>query len=60
LKWYYWAGMAVAVVLGLWTLIPDSASKVGLLGYRSHCPFAPISTIVCWLIAGVIYWFGKR
>jgi len=60
LKWYYWIGIVIAVVLGISTLIPDPANKVGLLGYRSHCPFAPISTIICWLIAGVIYWFGKR
>ncbi|HML02758.1 MAG TPA: hypothetical protein VK487_05225 [Candidatus Bathyarchaeia archaeon] len=56
MKWYYWVGIAVAVVLGIWTLIPDPSSKVGLLGYRSHCPIAPISTIISWLIAGIIYW----
>jgi hypothetical protein len=60
LKWYYWIGIAVAVILGISTLIPAPAGNVGLLGYRSHCPFAPISTIICWAIAGIIYWFGKK
>jgi hypothetical protein len=31
-----------------------------LLGYYAHCSFAPISTIICWIIAGVIYWLAKK
>jgi hypothetical protein len=58
MKWYCWVGIAVFVILGISTLIPAPASKVNLLGYQSHCPFAPISTIICWAIAGIIYWFG--
>jgi hypothetical protein len=60
LEWYYWVGVAVAVILGVSTLIPASASKPSLLGYYAHCSFAPISTIICWVIAGVIYCLGKR
>jgi hypothetical protein len=41
-------------------LIPAPASKPSLLGYYAHCSFAPISTIICWIIAGIIYWLGKR
>ena len=30
------------------TFIPvSSASKECFLGYRSHCPFTPVSTLVC-------------
>jgi hypothetical protein len=60
LKWYYWVGIAVAVVLGISTLVPVPAIKMNLIGYQSHCPFAPISTVILWVIAGIIYWFGKR
>jgi hypothetical protein len=60
LKWYYWVGVIVADILGISTLIPAPASKPSLLGYYAHCSFAPISTIICWIISGVIYWFGKK
>ncbi|HXX87006.1 MAG TPA: hypothetical protein VEH86_00975 [Candidatus Acidoferrum sp.] len=60
MKWYYWVLMAVAVILGISTLIPSPSSGADLLGYRTHCPFTPISTIISWAIAGIIYWFGKK
>ena len=60
MKWHFWAGVIIAVVLGISTLIPAPASKPCLLGYYAHCSFTPISTIICWVIAGVIYWLGKR
>jgi len=60
MKWYFWAGIVIAVVLGISTLIPAPASKPCLLGYYAHCSFTPISTIICWMIAGIIYWLGKR
>jgi hypothetical protein len=60
LKWYYWVGVIVFFVLGVTTLMPAPASKPSLLGYYAHCPFTPISTIICWVIAGAIYWLGKR
>jgi len=54
-KWYYWVGIVVAIVLGVSTLIPAPASKPSLLGYYAHYPLAPISTVICWIIAGAIY-----
>ncbi|MEM2351242.1 MAG: hypothetical protein QXT26_02425 [Thermoproteota archaeon] len=42
------------------TLVPASASEPNLMGYYSHCPFAPISTVICWIISGLCYWLGRR
>lgn len=49
-------GFLSALVIGtlaaaIWTVIPTEllrwgASKVNLIGYVSHCPFVPISTVV--------------
>ncbi len=50
-----WAGIAIHIVggsaAGIWTLIPTNflpwgSSKVNLIGYISHCPFVPISTLL--------------
>ena len=60
MRWYYWVGVVVFVVLGVTTLIPAPASKPSLLGYYAHYSFTPISTVICWVIAGVIYWFGRK
>ena len=44
-------GSAVSTV---WTLMPDStASKESMLGYKSHCTFTPISTIILIFMAVV-------
>jgi hypothetical protein len=59
LKWYYWLVIAVLVVVGVSTFIPAPGPK-NLIGYSSVDPFAPISGVILWVIAGVIFWFGKR
>jgi len=45
MKWYYWLGSILFVLLGFWTLIPAEAGKPCLLGYYAHCSFTPISTM---------------
>ena len=36
------------------TVLPQaSVSKASLLGYNAHCPFTPISTVLCLLLAGM-------
>jgi hypothetical protein len=60
LKWYYWLIIALLVVVGISTLVPAPGSPTNLIGYSSLDPAAPISGIILWVIAGVIYWFGKR
>jgi hypothetical protein len=59
LKWYYWLVIAILVVLGISTLVPISGPK-NLIGYSSLDPFAPISGILLWIIAGAIYWLRKK
>ncbi len=67
------AVMAVVAVAGIvsavWTVIPDPSTyvaravKVSALGYPSHCPFAPYSTIISVGItvgAAVIYLIVRR
>lgn len=60
MKWYYWLIIAILVVVGISTLIPAPGSPKNLIGYSSVDPAAPISGIILWVIAGVVYWFGKR
>ncbi len=43
----------VATLAALSTIIPQaSVSKDCLLGYRAHCSFTPVSTLLCLLVAG--------
>lgn len=60
MKWYYWVGFIVAVLLGVLILIPTPVSKPSLLRYYAHYSFTPISTIILWIVAGIIYWLGRR
>jgi hypothetical protein len=60
MKWYWWLLVAIFAILGISTLVPVPASKPNMMGYTSHCSFAPISTIICWIVAVVFYWLGKR
>jgi len=44
-------GSAASAIL---TVLPDSsASKESMLGYESHCSFAPISTIILVVMAAI-------
>lgn len=60
MKWYWLALTIIFIVLGILTLVPAPVSKPNLIGYHSICPFAPVSTIISWAIAGVFYWLGRR
>lgn len=43
------------------TLLPQaSVSKSCLLGYKAHCSFTPISTIICVLLTGLICKIRKK
>lgn len=46
------AGAIASAVSAIWTIVPDySASKECMLGYKAHCSFTPISTIILVFIA---------
>ena len=60
----YWIGL---LMTGLFTLaavsslIPDSgAGKACLLGYKAHCSFTPVSTILCLILAGSACFVRRR
>jgi Na+-transporting NADH:ubiquinone oxidoreductase subunit NqrE len=37
------------------TVFPvSSASRVCLAGYKAHCTFVPVSTIICLILAGTV------
>ena len=57
--------LIIVIVVGLAsavsTVIPDSAApKVSYMGYKSHCTFAPYSTIISIAIALVAFLVAKR
>jgi len=53
------AGFISSAVFAVVTIIPDSsASKESMLGYESHCSFAPISTLILVVMAiafGIVF-----
>ena len=59
LKWYYWLIIAILVIVGISTFIPAPGPK-NLIGYSSVDPFAPISGVVLWAVAALVFWFGRR
>lgn len=45
----------IATLSGLVTLMPFGGDKECLAGYKAVCPFAPVSSTVCFLVAGFFY-----
>lgn len=45
----------LAVASAIATLLPIAASRNASMGYASWCPFAPVSTIILLLTAGVLW-----
>ena len=55
------AGAIASAISTIWTLVPDSsASKESMLGYKSHCSFTPISTIILIFMAVVFVYILIR
>ncbi|MFW9788806.1 MAG: hypothetical protein ACFFE2_14665 [Candidatus Thorarchaeota archaeon] len=53
------AGIVGALAAAVWTVIPTDmlswgATKVNLIGYVSHCPFVPVSTMILLSTVGVL------
>ncbi len=60
----YWLLFTLTVfftLLAISTIIPsERASKVCMMGYKAHCTFTPISTILCVVPAGLVCFVRKR
>ena len=60
----YWLLLILTIIftlLAVLTILPDSnASHVSMLGYRAHCTFAPIGTLLCLIPAGITCFIRKR
>ena len=56
----YWISTVVALLLGLWTVVPAPASKPCFLGYYAHCSWTPWSTVMCLALAGGLYLIGMK
>ncbi|MGA3290462.1 MAG: hypothetical protein ABSD42_09520 [Candidatus Bathyarchaeia archaeon] len=56
--------VAVIIILSLVTIktvIPDSqASKLNLVGYRTCCPFAPVSTVIGIALVITLFLVARR
>jgi len=43
------------------TALPsEKASKLCLLGYKAHCSFTPISTVICTVVALITIYVAMR
>jgi hypothetical protein len=48
-------------IFAISTVMPSStASKASMLGYYSHCTFVPISTVICIIVAVMMFIMRKR
>lgn len=62
-KGYWWLFVLTIVftLATLSTLMPvESVNKISMLGYKAHCSFTPISTILCAILAGLTCFIRKR
>ena len=60
----YWLLFVLTLLFSLAalsTIIPsESASECSMIGYKAHCSFTPISTIICIILAGITCFIRKR
>ena len=55
--YYTLLALAILMLLGaVLTIMPVSYSyKECILGYKAHCTLTPVSTILCIIVAAIIY-----
>ncbi|HRW62324.1 MAG TPA: hypothetical protein P5132_02495 [Bacteroidales bacterium] len=59
--WWLFALTVFFTLCAISTVIPsEQASKVSMLGYKAHCSFTPISTIICAIPAALVCFIRKR
>ena len=55
------AGAIASAISAILTVLPDSsASKECILGYKAHCSFTPISTLILIFILVIFSYLLKR
>ena len=54
--------LAALLLLGaLWTVQgSEYVYRASILGYQAHCPFAPISTAICAVLAIAVFGVAQR
>lgn len=59
--WMFFTLTIIFTLCALSTLIPsEHANNISMLGYKAHCSYTPISTIICIALAGLSCFFRKR
>ena len=59
--WVLFVLTLVFTIAAVSTIMPsDGASKFCMIGYKAHCTFTPISTLLCILPAGITCFIRKR
>jgi hypothetical protein len=60
----YWALFILTLfftLMAVSTIMPSyGASKECMIGYKAHCTFTPISTLLCVIPAGITCFIRKR
>ncbi|MDD2665749.1 MAG: hypothetical protein PHD13_04585 [Methanocellales archaeon] len=47
---------SIFALLAIWTLVPQAtAGRISVLGYKTHCPFAPWSTLICLACSAITF-----
>ncbi|HMK94032.1 MAG TPA: hypothetical protein VK536_01395 [Candidatus Limnocylindrales bacterium] len=52
--------MVILALVSAKTVIPDSAGRLNLIGYRTCCPFAPASTAIGIAVVIILFFVAKR
>ena len=51
----------ILAIAGLMTLVPwAGANKLNILGYKSLCTFAPVSTLIMLFVSNTLYGIRKK
>jgi len=59
----YGAMLVLTILLtlaALSTVIPQASAKPSMLGYAAHCPYTPVSTIICLALAAMVCVIRKK
>ena len=56
----WWIPIGICIIVGIISLIPLNTGVDGTyLPYQSIIPLAPVSTILIWILAGLLYFLGR-